>query len=75
VAIDHGIVRKSGAWFIYGDDQLGQGRENAKTFLAENADIAAEIELKIKEKLGLIPGGDDVDLTAEEPSEDLESTP
>ncbi len=56
VAIDHGIVRKSGAWFIYGDDQLGQGRENAKQFLAENADIAAEIELKIKDKLGLVAG-------------------
>ena len=54
VAIDHGIVRKSGAWFIYGDDQLGQGRENAKAFLAENADIATEIELKIKDKLGLV---------------------
>lgn len=54
VAIDEGIVRKSGAWFIYGDDQLGQGRENAKTFLAENADIATEIELKIKDKLGLL---------------------
>ncbi len=54
VAIDEGIVRKSGAWFIYGDDQLGQGRENAKTFLAENPDIATEIELKIKDKLGLL---------------------
>jgi recombination protein RecA len=54
VAIEEGIVRKSGAWFIYGDDQLGQGRENAKTFLAENPDIATEIELKIKEKLGLL---------------------
>jgi recombination protein RecA len=54
VAIEHDIVRKSGAWFIYGDDQLGQGRENAKSFLAENADIAAEIELKIKDKLGLL---------------------
>ena len=54
VAIDEGIVRKSGAWFIYGDDQLGQGRENAKAFLAENADISAEIELKIKDKLGLV---------------------
>jgi recombination protein RecA len=54
VAIDEGIVRKSGAWFIYGDDQLGQGRENAKTFLAENPDIGAEIELKIKDKLGLL---------------------
>ena len=64
VAIDHEIVRKSGAWFIYGDDQLGQGRENAKTFLAENPDIAAEIELKIKEKLGLIgTDADDEDAT------------
>ena len=60
VAIEEGIVRKSGAWFIYGDDQLGQGRENAKTFLAENADIAAEIELKIKDKLGLIRSNDEV---------------
>ena len=58
VAIEHGIVRKSGAWFIYGDDQLGQGRENAKSFLAENPDIATEIELKIKDKLGLLgPSG------------------
>ena len=59
VAIEQGIVRKSGAWFIYGEDQLGQGRENAKAFLAENPDIAAEIELKIKEKLGLIGSADD----------------
>ena len=62
VAIDHGIVRKSGAWFIYGDDQLGQGRENAKTFLAESPDIATEIELKVKEKLGLL-ATDEVDVT------------
>ena len=66
VAIEQGIVRKSGAWFIYGDDQLGQGRENAKTFLAENPDIATEIELKIKEKLGLI-GGDSDDETDDQP--------
>ena len=58
VAIEHGFVRKSGAWFIYGEDQLGQGRENAKAFLAENPDIATEIELKIKEKLGLLEGAD-----------------
>ena len=70
VAIEEGIVRKSGAWFIYGDDQLGQGRENAKTFLAENPDIATEIELKIKEKLGLIAGDDlsDVSEISEEPA-------
>jgi recombination protein RecA len=54
VAIENEIVRKSGAWFIYGDDQLGQGRENAKAFLSENPDIATEIELKIKDKLGLL---------------------
>jgi recombination protein RecA len=59
VAIEEGIARKSGAWFIYGDDQLGQGRENAKSFLAGNPDIATEIELKIKEKLGLIENGDE----------------
>ncbi|HYY44582.1 MAG TPA: recombinase RecA [Actinomycetota bacterium] len=58
VAIEHEIVRKSGAWFIYGDDQLGQGRENAKSFLAENPDIATEIELKIKDKLGLLDRDD-----------------
>ena len=76
VAIDHGIVRKSGAWFIYGDDQLGQGRENAKTFLAESPDIATEIELKVKEKLGML-ATDDVDDTtppATEPTASKDET-
>ena len=67
VAIDHGIVRKSGAWFIYGDDQLGQGRENAKAFLADNPDIATEVELKIKDKLGLVGGGSADDHVIPEP--------
>ncbi|MDQ3953258.1 MAG: recombinase RecA [Actinomycetota bacterium] len=66
VAIDHGIVRKSGAWFIYGDDQLGQGRENAKSFLANNADIATEVELKIKDKLGLLGSDEDDPVPAPE---------
>ncbi len=75
VAIDHGIVRKSGAWFIYGDDQLGQGRENAKLFLADNPDIATEIELKIKEQLGLL-GTDEDDETPPPPvSVDLTDGP
>jgi recombination protein RecA len=71
VAIEHGIVRKSGAWFIYGDDQLGQGRENAKSFLADNADIAAEIELKIKDKLGFFATdeGDETETEAEPEAE------
>ncbi len=69
VALEHGIARKSGAWFIYGDDQLGQGRENAKAFLAANADIAAEIELKIKDKLGLLGTDDDTTIVVPEPTE------
>jgi recombination protein RecA len=51
--VEHGIVKKSGAWYTYDGDQLGQGKENARAFLLTNADIAAEIEQKIKEKLGI----------------------
>ncbi len=69
VAIEHGFVRKSGAWFIYGEDQLGQGRENAKSFLAENPDIATEIELKIKDKLGLLEGADPEPAEPAEPAD------
>ncbi|NLW23858.1 MAG: recombinase RecA [Clostridia bacterium] len=47
------IIKKSGAWYSYGDERLGQGRENAKEFLKQNPDICAEIELKIKEVLNL----------------------
>ncbi|HEU0256764.1 MAG TPA: recombinase RecA [Microbacteriaceae bacterium] len=52
--VDHGIVKKSGAWYTYEGDQLGQGKENSRKFLLANPDIAAEIEHKIKVKLGLI---------------------
>lgn len=71
VALTHDIVRKSGAWFIYGDDQLGQGRENAKAFLADNPDIATEIELKIKDKLGLLGAPEDEAVAAPVPPDDL----
>jgi recombination protein RecA len=47
------VIQKSGAWFSYGDVRLGQGRENAKAFLQENADVAAAIEERVKEVLGL----------------------
>ncbi len=53
VGVEQAIVRKSGAWYTYEGDQLGQGKENARTFLLENPDIAAEVEKKIKEKLGI----------------------
>jgi len=53
LGVDQGFIRKSGSWFTYEGEQLGQGKENVRTFLMENADIANEIEKKIKEKLGI----------------------
>jgi protein RecA len=55
VGVEQGLVRKSGAWYTYEGDQLGQGKENARTFLRDNPDLANEIEKKIKEKLGVGP--------------------
>ncbi|HOB58338.1 MAG TPA: DNA recombination/repair protein RecA, partial [Rhodoglobus sp.] len=51
--VEHEIVRKSGAWYTYDGDQLGQGKENSRNFLLENPKIAAEIEQKIMLKLGI----------------------
>ncbi|BBX74183.1 recombinase RecA [Mycobacterium shinjukuense] len=53
MGVDQGLIRKSGAWFTYEGEQLGQGKENARNFLVENVDVANEIEKKIKEKLGI----------------------
>ncbi|NKE61813.1 recombinase RecA [Lentzea sp. PSKA42] len=53
MGVDQGILRKSGAWYTYEGDQLGQGKENARKFLLENPDIANEIEKRIKDKLGI----------------------
>jgi protein RecA len=55
VGVEHGIVRKSGAWYTYEGDQLGQGKENARAFLRDNPDLADEIEKRVKEKLGVGP--------------------
>jgi recombination protein RecA len=55
LGVEQSIVRKSGAWYTYEGDQLGQGKENARNYLRENPDIANEIEKKIKEKLGIGP--------------------
>jgi recombination protein RecA len=55
MGVEHGFVRKAGAWYTYEGDQLGQGKENARTFLKDNPDLADELEKKIKEKLGVGP--------------------
>ncbi|WP_298868621.1 recombinase RecA [Microbacterium sp.] len=51
--VEHGIVKKSGSWYTYDGDQLGQGKENARNFLIKNPDIALDIETQIKQKLGI----------------------
>ena len=56
LGVTAGIVEKSGSWFSYNSERVGQGRENAKTFLRENPEIADEIELKIRENAGLVAG-------------------
>lgn len=53
MGVEHGFVRKAGAWYTYEGDQLGQGKENARNFLKDNPDLANEIEKKILEKLGV----------------------
>ncbi len=53
IGTDQGIIEKAGAWYSYGGDRIGQGRENAKTHLRDNPDIATDIEGRIREKFGL----------------------
>ena len=53
VGVDQGLIKKSGAWYTYEADQLGQGKENVRNFLRDNPDLADEIEKRIKEKLGI----------------------
>jgi len=57
IAVDMGIIKKSGAWFTYEGEQLGQGRENAKNFLAENPEIMVEVSEKVRVEAGI--GGQD----------------
>jgi recombination protein RecA len=53
LGVDNGVVKKSGAWYTYEGDQLGQGKENARTFLKDNPDLAADIERRLKELMGI----------------------
>ncbi len=72
LGVEEGLVRKSGAWYTYEGDQLGQGKENARAFLRDNPDLTDELEKRLKEKLGIgarldVPAEETVDLTAAEP--------
>ncbi len=54
LGVKAGVVEKSGSWFSFGEERIGQGRENSRTFLAENPDVAARIEALIRQNAGLI---------------------
>ena len=56
LGVEHRLVQKSGSWYSYGETRIGQGREAARAFLKENPDTADEIEVKLREQLGLLPG-------------------
>lgn len=73
LAANDNIVNKSGAWYAYNGNKIGQGRENAKQYLKENPDIMKEIEDKVRAKR--IPKGDDLDETAEENAENETTAP
>ena len=73
VAVDLGIVRKSGAWFTFESEQLGQGRENAKRFLRENPEIAMQLQAKIYDEAGLTPSDEEDEGNGDvQPDEDVE---
>ncbi|WP_159614773.1 recombinase RecA [Glutamicibacter sp. JC586] len=55
MGVEHNLVKKSGAWFTYDGDQLGQGKENARRFLRDNPDLSDELERQILQKLGVLP--------------------
>ncbi|HMS13187.1 MAG TPA: DNA recombination/repair protein RecA, partial [Microthrixaceae bacterium] len=71
IGVDFGFVKKSGAWYTYEGEQLGQGRENAKSFLTENPELMVEVSEKIRAHLGI---GDDVPIDLEVVENDIPVT-
>ena len=70
VGVEHGIVRKAGAWFTYDEIQLGQGKENSKRFLRENVDIALQLETDVYKAVGLIESDETDEEVIEDETED-----
>ena len=62
VGTEHEIIKKSGAWYSYGDQRIGQGRENAKSFIEQNPDVAKDVERRVRQALGILePEGETSD--------------
>jgi len=72
LGVAHEIIAKSGTWFSYKENRIGQGRENSKRFLAENPEISAEIEKRLRETLGLTAS--EMENNAEEPATKAKKT-
>jgi len=69
IAAEAGIIEKAGAWYAYGKERIGQGRENAKLYLKDHPDLAVEVEAKVKEHLGVKPVAVAADEEASAPEE------
>jgi len=69
IAAEANIIEKSGAWYAYGKERIGQGRENAKLYLKDHPDLAIEVEAKVKEHLGVKPAPVAADEEAASPEE------
>ena len=67
IGVEAGVIDKSGAWYSYGKERIGQGRENAKLYLKDNTELAAEIEEKVKVHLGIGPVPDSPPISEEPP--------
>ena len=72
VAVDNGVVKKSGAWFTFDQDQLGQGRENSKRFLRENPEIAMQLQAKVYEVIGLTDSPDAEESDSDDTGKDVD---
>ncbi len=78
VGTAHGLIQKVGTWFSYGEIRIGQGRDNAREFLESNPEVAAEIEGKLREKLGLgrvRPALPETPVVAEAPGKNSKEAP
>src|SRR3546814_7583370 len=75
IGVDQEIVKKSGAWYTYDGEQLGQGRENAKQFLIDNPEVMIEISERIRMKMGLGDQHEEADIDHEIDPDDLPISP
>ncbi len=71
---EHSIVEKSGSWYSYKGERIGQGRENARQFLKDNADVRRDLDIELRRILGLLPPAADVTLAAKGPAANVKAT-